>query len=92
MIALSGPVARVLCLAITVYWVIVFARIIMSWVPPPMTGAFRVFYEVIHELTDPVMRPLQKVVPPVRAGAMGLDLSPILLFVILAVLRSAIGC
>jgi uncharacterized protein YggT (Ycf19 family) len=39
-----------------------------------------------------VLRPIRRLVPPVRAGVMAIDLSPIILFVLLFVLQSAIGC
>ena len=42
--------------------------------------------------TSPVLRPLRNLVPPVRMGAVGLVLSLIILFVILFVIRSALGC
>jgi YggT family protein len=51
-----------------------------------MSGPLRTVWNVLHALTDPVLRPLRGLIPPVRAGAMGLDLSPMLAFVIILVL------
>jgi uncharacterized protein YggT (Ycf19 family) len=37
-----------------------------------------------------VLRPLRNLIPPIRMGAMALDLSPIVVFVILGVLQRAL--
>jgi YggT family protein len=48
--------------------------------------------DVLDDVTEPVLRPLRALIPPIRAGGMGLDLSIIVAFVILAVLRTALKC
>ena len=78
---------RVICILLTVYWFILFARIIASWIRPPMEGPLRTVWTVLYDLTDPVLRPLRNLIPPIRMGAMALDVSPILVFVIIGVLQ-----
>ena len=78
---------RILCILLTVYWFILFARIIASWIRPPMEGPLRTVWTVLYDLTDPVLRPLRNLIPPIRMGAMALDVSPILVFVIIGVLQ-----
>jgi YggT family protein len=85
-------VLSLVCVLLTIYWVILFARIILSWVPPPMSGFGRTLYDLVHDLTEPVMRLVRGLLPPIRMGAVGLDLSPIIVFIALAVIRRAIGC
>jgi YggT family protein len=48
--------------------------------------------DLVDDVTEPVLRPLRGIIPPVRMGAVGLDVSLLLLFVILFVIRSALGC
>lgn len=83
---------RLICILLTIYWVILFARIILSWVAPPMSGIGRTLYDIVHDLTEPVMRLVRGLLPPIRMGTVGLDLSPIVIFIALAVIRRAIGC
>ncbi len=85
-------VLRLLCVLLTIYWVILFARIILSWIPPPMSGFGRTLYDLVHDLTDPVLQLVRGLLPPIRMGTVGLDLSPIIVFIALAVIRRAIGC
>jgi YggT family protein len=97
MLAASSPILRLFCVASTIYLLILFVKVIMSWVlvlggRPPSSGAARMAIDLVDDVTEPVLRPLRGVVPPVRMGGMGLDLSLILLFIILFVVRAALHC
>lgn len=83
---------RLICIALTIYWVILFARIILSWIPPPISGFGRTLYDLVHDLTEPVLGLVRGLLPPIRMGTVGLDLSPIVVFIALAVIRRVIGC
>jgi YggT family protein len=83
---------EIACIALGIFWWILFARIIISWFPPPMSGFGRGIFTFLYAATDPVLRPFRNFIPPLRMGAMGLDLSPILVFIVLGVLRRVIGC
>ena len=57
----------------------------------PATAAFqRTVLDLLDDVTEPVLRPLRALIPPIRAGGVGIDLSIIIAFVILLVLRSAL--
>lgn len=93
MICAQSAFAQVLCVLLSVYWFILLARIILSWAMslgwrPPYSGPLRTILDLIDAVTDPVLRPLRALMPPIRAGGVGLDLSPLIAFVILFVLRS----
>jgi YggT family protein len=82
----------ILCLLLTVYWFVLFARIIASWFPPPRSGPMVGVMRLLYDVTDPVLRPLRSVIPPIRAGMMAIDISPILVFVGIGVIQRLIGC
>jgi YggT family protein len=69
-------------LLINAYMILIFIRVILSWVPSGL-GSFR---KVIFDLTEPVLGPARKIIPPLG----GLDLSPIVVFIILQILQSYI--
>ena len=53
---------RVVCDLLTVFWVILIARILLSWVPAPGYGSgFGRVYSLIYTLTEPVMRPFRNI-------------------------------
>ena len=75
---------EIVCVALQIYWVILFVRIILSWVtmfwspPHSLSPAIR----VVYDLTEPVMGFFRRYIPPVG----GLDISPIFIFLILGFL------
>ncbi len=90
----SNPALDILCTVITVYTIVLFVRVLVSWAylfgfRPPLSGPVRKILDLLEDVTEPVLKPLRALIPPVRAGGMGLDLSILVAFVILAVLRSA---
>jgi YggT family protein len=85
-------VRNIICILLTLYWFVLFVRILMSWFPAPRSGAGRGFFEIIHDLTEPVLKLVRGLLPPIRMGAMGMDLSPIIVFVAIGVLQAALGC
>ena len=62
-------------------WVQVLAR---SWRP---RGVVLVLCEAIYTLTDPPLRALRSVIPPLRLGTVALDLSPMVLLIALFILQ-----
>ena len=56
-------------------WVQVFAR---SWSP---RGPLLVVLEVVYSVTDPPIKALRRVIPPLRIGSIALDLSFLLVLV-----------
>jgi YggT family protein len=50
-------------------WVQIFAR---SWTP---RGVLLVLLEGVYSITDPPIKALRKVIPPLRIGSISLDLS-----------------
>lgn len=82
----------VLCLLLTAAMIILFIRVITSWFPPPREGPLRSVFDLLYDVTDPVLKPLRGLIPPVRSAGMAVDFSPILAFVIIFVARLALRC
>ena len=84
-------IRTVLCVVLTIYFVILLARIILSWIPrlpEPVLPLAR----GVEAVTDPLLVPLRNVLPPLRTGAVALDLSPLVLFLGISILRNLLGC
>jgi YggT family protein len=68
------------------YWIILFVRVLSSWFPIPPSGTIARLMSFVYDVTEPVLRPLRNLLPPIRMGAMALDLSPIIVFIVLSIL------
>ena len=85
-------VVSLLCLVFKVYLIILFARIILSWFPIGPGSGLSTVYEFLHKLTEPVLAPLRRVIPPIGMGGMGLDLSPLIVWIGLLIILGLLGC
>jgi len=73
------------CAAITIYIVILLLRAVFSWFPAP-SGGMATVYRILMDLTEPVLAPLRRVIPPVGM----FDLSFTVLFIFLIILRGVV--
>ena len=55
---------QIICALLTAYWVVLIARAIMSWIPIRPDSAFGAIYRVLLDLTEPVLAPLRRIIPP----------------------------
>lgn len=81
---------NVLCFILQVYWIVVIARIIMEWIPVSYDHPLARLRAILRAATEPVLAPLRALIPPVRMGGMGLDLSPIILLIALSLLSGVV--
>jgi YggT family protein len=82
-------VSELICLVLFVFMIVLFVRVILSWIQfagwrPPYSGPLRAAHDLIIDVTEPPLRLLRRIVPP--AGV--LDLSVLVAFVVLVVLRT----
>jgi YggT family protein len=62
---------------IIVYIVLIFIRILMSWVPRvPYYRWLDAVLNFVREVTDPYLNLFRRFMPALRIGGAGLDLSP----------------
>ena len=82
----------IICRLIWAYMIVLFARIIISWFPvSPGSGLSSVF-GFLYGVTEPVLKPIRQVLPPIGMGGLGLDLSPIVVFFGITVVMRVLGC
>jgi YggT family protein len=61
-----------------VYLVLIFIRILTSWIPRmPYNRYLAAFLKFVSDVTDPYLNLFRRILPPVRMGPGALDLSPI---------------
>ncbi len=78
----------ILARLINLYTLIVVARILFTWIPVnPWTPLGKVVH-VLASITDPILNPIRRLIPPIRSGAMAIDLSPLILVLALSFIGS----
>jgi YggT family protein len=82
-------VSQLLCTLLNVYFVALFARIILSWFPMHPGSALTGVFAFLFSITEPVLGPVRRMIP-----SFGMfDLSPLIVIFGIQILGSAIlGC
>jgi YggT family protein len=76
---------------VLVYIVLIFIRIIMSWIPRmPYNRFLAAFLKFVSDVTDPYLNLFRRVLPPVRMGPGALDLSPIVATLVLILVSAVV--
>jgi len=83
-------IREVLCAGIGIYLLALFGRIILSWFPLRPGSPVGSVAGVLERVTEPVLGPARRMIPPIRIGAMGLDVSAMLVVIVLQVVRGVI--
>ena len=89
-------VAGVLYLAVLLYLLLLISRLVLEWIQSYAreyrpSGLVLVLFEVVYTLTDPPVLALRRLIPPLRIGAVALDLSLMILLVLGWILLSVLG-
>lgn len=64
----------------------ILASIIISFVPGyPSSGFFQAVFDAVRAIVNPILGPIRSVIPPLRIGGFGLDLSPLIAIIGLSI-------
>ncbi len=84
---MRGPVGQLVYLVLWLFFLLLIARLVLeyiqmfarSWRP---RGPLLVVAEVVYTITDPPLKALRRVIPPLKLGQITLDLSFLVLVVL----------
>ena len=81
-----NDVADYLSTLLTVYIVLIFIRILMSWFTRiPYNRWLSMVLKFVSDVTDPYLNLFRRFIPPIRIGPGALDLSPIVAVIVLSI-------
>lgn len=66
--------------AATLFTLLLLARVVISWVQPNLSNPL---VSLLHQVTEPVLRPVRELLPPVG----GMDFSPLIVLIAVQVLE-----
>lgn len=85
-------VLATISMVLNIVWWIFLIMIIMSWlisfnVINTRNQFVAGLWRVVNQITEPILRPIRRIIPPMG----GLDLSPLVVFIIIFFLQNFIG-
>ena len=87
-----SSIGQVLILLLDIFFWIIIAQVVMSWllafgVVNIQNSNARKFVEILHKITDPVYKPLRKIIPTIG----GIDISPIIIIFGISIVKNIIA-
>ena len=85
------PVLDVLYFIVYIYFIILMIRLVVDWIQMfarewRPKGPILVVLEGIYTVTDPPLKALRRLIPPLRLGSVALDLSFLVLLLAISLL------
>jgi YggT family protein len=86
-------VGQIIALVLSIFIVLLFVRLIVDWIQYfarswSPHGPVLVVLEGVYSTTDPPVKALRRILPPLRLGGMAIDLSFVALLIICYILQS----
>lgn len=81
----------ILDLLLQVLLIVLLVHVVFSWIPRPPEPILPLV-RGIDRLLAPILEPIRRVLPPLRMGGMGLDLSVLVVFFAIYILMFLIPC
>lgn len=76
---------QLLLTLLNIYMWVIIIRALISWVNP---DPYNPIVQILIRVTEPVLRPLRRLVPPRKLG--GLDVSPIIAILLIQLIRQTL--
>jgi YggT family protein len=91
-----GAVLAIVSLALLLLQLMLVARAVLDWsvalAGPSAAGSVRSRLSAgVRGVTEPILAPVRRVLPPLRLGTVSIDLAFIVVFVAIVLLRNLIG-
>lgn len=82
----NHDVADFLSNVLIVFVIVIFIRILASWLPRrPITGPLRAILDFSEQTADPYLNIFRRFIRPIGGGSFALDLSPMVAVIVLMV-------
>lgn len=78
--------------ALDIYGWVILAAILLSWFQVPTDHPIGSLKRGVGAVTEPVLTPIRRILPPIRIGGAGLDLSPLVLLLAVRLIAGIIPC
>ena len=86
-----GDVADYVSALFTVYIVLIFANILISYIPRvPYSPPLRAVLDFVTDTTNPYLNVFRRFLPPIGGSGFALDLSPVIGIIVLFVVQAVV--
>lgn len=80
-------VGDIVCWLLSAFIFLLLVYVVFSWIPRPPEPVLPIV-RGIDRIMTPLLEPIRRMLPPLRLGGIGLDLSVIVVFFVIAIVQS----
>ncbi|WP_166351460.1 YggT family protein [Phytoactinopolyspora limicola] len=89
-------ITQPLSLALWLYFIVLLVRLVVDWIQVfarewQPSGPLLIVLEAVYTVTDPPLRLLRRVIPPLRIGSVAIDLAFIVLIILVRIAQSVVA-
>jgi YggT family protein len=81
----------IIWLVLQLFIVAILARMVFSWVRPRRDSVWGLLEGISITVTEPVLGPVRRLVPPLRLGGVAIDLSAFVVLFVANIVAARIG-
>jgi YggT family protein len=89
-----SAIGALLGTVLLLFQIVLLARVVVDWIAVLSSGPEpewrRTAQRITHAATEPVIAPVRRVLPTIRAGSVGIDLAFIVVFIATVLLRQVV--
>lgn len=64
----------------------IFIRVLLSWLPVQSLGPLRPIVDLLYSITEPVLGPLRRIIPPLGM----IDITPVIAIILLQIIQGLV--
>ncbi|MDQ4129840.1 MAG: YggT family protein [Actinomycetota bacterium] len=80
-------IGDIVCWLLSAFIFLLLVYVVFSWIPRPPEPLLPIV-RGIDRIMTPLLEPIRRILPPLRLGGVGLDLSVIVVFFLIAIVQS----
>lgn len=88
---INGYIFNIIDIVFRLLYIFILIRVVLSFISIPVNNVTRPVLNFIYDVTEPLLRLVRNILPPVMIGGIGLDLSPIVAILLLQIIHTIVN-
>lgn len=88
---INAYIFNIIDIVFRLLYIFILIRVVLSFISIPVNNITRPILNFIYDVTEPLLKLVRNILPPVMIGGIGLDLSPIVAILLLQIIHTIVN-
>lgn len=88
---INSYIFNIIDIVFRLLYIFILIRVVLSFISIPVNNVTRPILNFIYDVTEPLLRLVRNILPPVMIGGIGLDLSPLVAILLLQIIHTIVN-